>query len=165
MTWPSWGFPGVRNFSCVSSWISSLPGARSDHIKHLSHTHTAIIIHHMSNDDTSNVWNDLTDNTNGLCHALKTADYFIWLLTQYSHVIFALFFVFINQVVKVISEVLEQRVLLIDLQSQNPVQKLCDGAVCDTRKTLSVHGWFCVNIQHSILTWNSHELIGVTSGF
>ncbi len=53
-------------------------------------------------------------------------------LTQYSHVIFSLFFVLVDQVVEVIGEVLEQRVLLMDLQTQNTVQKLTEGAVWDT---------------------------------
>lgn len=42
-------------------------------------------------------------------------------LTQNSHVIFPLFLVLFNQVVKVVSEVLEEIVLLVDLEAQDAI--------------------------------------------
>lgn len=52
-----------------------------------------------------------------------------WLLTKYTHVIFAFLFVLVNQVFKVVGEVLEEKVLLVHLQAQNPIQEFSDGAI------------------------------------
>lgn len=51
------------------------------------------------------------------------------LLTQNPHVIFAIFLVSLNQVVKSIAEVLKEQILLFYLQAQDAVQELGDGAV------------------------------------
>lgn len=55
----------------------------------------------------------------------------VWdqLLTEYTHVIFAFLFVLVNQVFKVIDEVLEEKVLLVHLQAQNPIQEFSGGAI------------------------------------
>lgn len=41
--------------------------------------------------------------------------------TQDSHVIFALLFILLNEIVKVVSEVLEEMVLFVDLQTQDAI--------------------------------------------
>lgn len=41
--------------------------------------------------------------------------------TQNSHVVFALLLVLLDQVVKVVSEILEEMVLLVNLQSQDTI--------------------------------------------
>lgn len=51
------------------------------------------------------------------------------MLTQDAHVVFALLLVCLDEVVKGVREVLEQRVLLVHLQPQDAVQELSDGAV------------------------------------
>lgn len=51
------------------------------------------------------------------------------LLTQYSHIIFAIFLVLFDQVVKIVSEILEEGVLFVYLQAQYPVEELGDIAV------------------------------------
>lgn len=53
---------------------------------------------------------------------LKTMPWFEYdLHTQDPHVVFALLFILLDQVVEVVSEVLEQIVLLVDLQAQDAV--------------------------------------------
>ena len=50
-------------------------------------------------------------------------------LTQNAHVVLPLLLVFLDQVVEVVGEVLEQRVLLVNLQAQDAVEELGDAAV------------------------------------
>lgn len=61
--------------------------------------------------------------------------------TQNSHVVFALLLVLLDQVVKVVCEVLEELVLLVNLQPQDAIQELGDAAVCGKRrrKTTTTH--------------------------
>lgn len=51
------------------------------------------------------------------------------LLTQYSQIIIAHFFVHFNQVVEIVREVLEEGVLFVHLKTQYPVEELGDIAV------------------------------------
>lgn len=60
--------------------------------------------------------------------------------TQYSHVVFALLLVLLNQVVKVVCEVLEEMVLFVNLEAQDAIQELGDAAVCGKRKWQTTTG-------------------------
>lgn len=51
------------------------------------------------------------------------------LLTQYPHIIFALFLVLFDQVVEIVRKILEEGVLFVHLQAQYPVEELGDIAV------------------------------------
>lgn len=64
--------------------------------------------------------------------------------TQNSHVVFALLLVLLDQVVKVVCEVLEELVLLVNLQPQDAIQELGDAAVCGKRRrktTTHINKW------------------------
>lgn len=50
--------------------------------------------------------------------------------TQNPHIIFAFLLVLFNQVLKIVTEVLKERVLLVHLQTQNTIEELSNGAVC-----------------------------------
>lgn len=52
------------------------------------------------------------------------------MLTQDPHIIFAFLLVLFNQVVKIVTEVLKERILLVHLQTQNTIEELSNGAVC-----------------------------------
>lgn len=52
------------------------------------------------------------------------------MLTQNPHIIFAFLLVLFNQVLKIVTEVLKERVLLVHLQTQNTIEELSNGAVC-----------------------------------